>query len=361
MSEVMPVGAPERLSPKTRTATIQDVARAAGVSKMTVSFALNGTGRISEQTKQAVLQAAAELNFRPNPHAKNLSHGRCGRMIGLFSLGLNLGAGIRKTQCIQRAFMEKGYEVPLHGYSFYGFDEKGTLQLEMMRQLCAQRPLAVVCNTSALKSSAMAELRRYQEDGGFVVVYDEPAEGPFDQVLFDRAENTASAVRHLVELGHTDIVLAGCNQHRNPLSRYEGFHRTLLEFGLTEREECLFLDLPPYEEGGAELARRFLAMPNRPTALCIVNDYIASTFVLEVQRAGLQVPRDVSVVSLDNLDAARYAAVPLTAASQPIDAISEAVVELLMSRVEGRYSGESRRIVIQGDLVIRESTAPPAV
>lgn len=355
----MPLGTAERLTPKPRNVTIQDVARAAGVSKMTVSFALNGTGRVSEQTKRAVLQAAQELNFRPNPHAKNLSHGRYGKMIGLFSLGLNLGAGIRKTQCIQRAFMEKGYEVPLHGYSFYGFDEKGVLQLEMMRQLCAQRPLAVVCNTAALQSAAMVELQHYQEDGGFVVVYDEPAEGPFDHVLFDRAENTARAVRHLAELGHREIGLAGCNQHRNALSRYDGYHQTLRELGLEEREEFLFLDLPPYEEGGAELAKRFLAMEQRPTALCVVNDYIASTFVLEMQRAGVQVPRDVSVVSLDNLDAARYAAVPLTAASQPIDAISEAVVELLMSRVEGRYSGEPRRVVVQGELVIRESTAPP--
>ena len=72
--------------------TIADIARRAGVAKAAVSFALNGTGRVSEQTKRAVLQAAQELNFRPNPHAKTLSHGRPQQLVLLTSLSKEVSA-----------------------------------------------------------------------------------------------------------------------------------------------------------------------------------------------------------------------------------------------------------------------------
>ena len=349
----------EQLLPRAKASTIDDVARAAGVSKMTVSFALNGTGRVSDSTRQTVLRVAQELSFAPNPHAKRLSQGRCGNMIGLFALGLNLGAGIRKTQLIQRAFMERGYEVPLYGYSFYDFDEKGARQIELMKNLCRQRPRAVVCNTSALHPGARDELGHFQQEGGVVVLYDEPVEGEFDHVLFDRAQSTHLAARHLLELGHRRIALAGCNQPMTPLSRFEGYKNALKEFEIEVRPDWLFLDLPSYEVGGAALAERFVALDERPTALCIVNDWTAATFVLEMGRRGIRVPDDVSIISLDDLDPARYAAVPLSAVSQPIGAISDAVVELLMSRLEGRYSGGARQIVVRGELISRQSTARP--
>ena len=82
-------------------------------------------------------------------------------------------------------------------------------------------------------------------------------------------------------------------------ARLRGFRRALAEVGLPMREEWFFQN-PTYERGGAEMARRFLAMRDRPTALCIVNDYVALAFVVEVMRAGLRVPEDVSVVSHDD-------------------------------------------------------------
>ena len=88
---------------------------------------------------------------------------------------------------------------------------------------------------------------------------------------------------------------------------------------------------------------------------------MAATFVVEAARLGLGVADDVSVVSLDNLPAARYAAVPLTAVSQPIEAISDAVVKLLMSRLEGGYDGKPRQVVVRGELITRQSTAPITV
>jgi DNA-binding LacI/PurR family transcriptional regulator len=106
------------------------------------------------------------------------------------------------------------------------------------------------------------------------------------------------------------------------------------------------------------LADAFLTWPEKPTGLCIINDVSASTFVTTLFRNGLRVPHDVSVVGFDDAPAARYALVPLTTVSYPIETMNLHVVEFTQSRLKG-YDGPPRTEVVQGEIVIRSSTAPP--
>jgi DNA-binding LacI/PurR family transcriptional regulator len=98
-----------------------------------------------------------------------------------------------------------------------------------------------------------------------------------------------------------------------------------------------------------------MALEQRPSAMCIVNDHAASAFVNEVQRSGLTVPRDLSIVSHDDSPVARYSVVPLTTVSHPVEAIARNVVNLLCSRLEGLYDGVPRRVIIKGQLMVRDS------
>ena len=84
-----------------------------------------------------------------------------------------------------------------------------------------------------------------------------------------------------------------------------GFARALGEFGVPVRDEWFFRN-SNYELGGAEMALRFLTLPERPSAVCIVNDYVALAFTVEIMRAGLRVPQDVSIISHDNQPIASY-------------------------------------------------------
>jgi DNA-binding LacI/PurR family transcriptional regulator len=141
--------------------------------------------------------------------------------------------------------------------------------------------------------------------------------------------------------------------------RLQGFRRALAEFGVSSGEEWFFQNAS-YEMGGAEMARRFLEMEDRPTGLCIVNDYVALAFLVEVMRAGLRVPEDVSVVSHDNQPVALFCPVPLTSVSHPVEAIAQTVVEMLIERLEGS-DAPPRTVTIQGELVQRESVAAPSL
>lgn len=344
--------------------TIHDVARLAGTSKSTASRALQGTARIAPGTKAAVLEAARELGFEPNHHAQRLASGPSDT-IGMFSPDLDLGVGTRKMQAIQQLLGARGYRVPIHayGYSYTGDDVNHS---DLLRDLCRQRPRAIVCNTNNLRQAcSQAVLSQFCASGGIAVCYDWLEIQAADNVFFDRDHNTYLATRHLLELGHRDIGFSvhGYNgfDTDHPSPRWSGLKRALKEFGVSARPEWCF-DIPfkmEFEEAGHELAQTFLALSKRPTAMCIVNDQAAIAFANEIGRAGIKVPDDLSIVGHDDAFTARCAPVPLTTVSHPIEQIAQSVIDLLETRLQGQYHGPPRKITVRGSLVQRQSTAPP--
>jgi DNA-binding LacI/PurR family transcriptional regulator len=332
----------------TKRTTLQDVARAAGIAKSTASMALNGNTTIAPATREAVLRAAAELGFEPNVHAKRLT-GRARSVIGLFSGELEWSSGVRKLQRIQHLLTERGFDVPV-----YMGTSDSTVQNALLTNLRQQQPRALICDTGALVPAVRESLKQYRQNGGVIITYDREVQGlDCDCVVFDREDNTYQATRHLLELGHRRL---GFYNNGGPVPsepRWSGIVRAMAEFGAEIREDWMFSGM--YEEGGAHLAHSFLALTDRPTALCIVNDYAATAFVATVQRAGVRVPQDVSVVTSANMPIAEHGGVPLTSMTYPYPLIAQNVVDLLVYRLENPDVGPSRRIVVGSELVRRES------
>jgi LacI family transcriptional regulator len=344
-----------------KSVTIRDVAQVAGVGKTTVSFVLNGKGNISAATRETVLQAMQTLGFEANPNARRLASGYCSKTVGIYSLNLDLNTGSHKVHLIQRSLHDLGYSAPLYAYTDSGGNRGENQQLPLMRTLCLQRPRAIICNTTNIHSDALEELRHYHEEGGFVVSYDHDIDLDCDRVVFDREHNSYLAARHLVELGHQKIGYFAGGPHKPSGQRIEGLKRALNEAGLTLREDWLFHggDFLEYEEQGALLAAQFLKLnpADRPTGMCVVNDYTATTFIAEVERGGLRVPQNISVVGHDDRPLARYGALPLTTVTHPIPLIVQNVVTMLRNRLESQSNDAPQRVTVQGELVIRQSTA----
>jgi DNA-binding LacI/PurR family transcriptional regulator len=270
--------------------------------------------------------------------------------------------GTEKILRIQKALSARSLEAPI--YTCPEPVGEGKPQAAQLRQLCRQRPRAILCATQALEPAVFRELQAYQREGGVVVSYDLPVPMACDQVLFDREHNAYQAARYLLERGHRHLgigVTAAderfAGSPTDPQTyRLKGFRRALAEFGAPVRVEWLFRNVS-YEKGGAQMAGQFLQLAQRPTGLCIVNDYVALAFMVEVMRAGVRVPEDVSIVGLDNQPIAAYCPVPLTSATQPVEEIADAVVALLFDRVESRGGDRPRTVTIQGRLIPRESVA----
>jgi DNA-binding LacI/PurR family transcriptional regulator len=337
------------------------VARVAGVGKSTVSLVLGNKGRTSAKTRQIVLDAARDLGFVVNPHARRLTNGRCDELIAMFSYQYGTGPIGRKLQYIQHALNAAGYDAPLYTAASQDFDYNVRAQADILRRLRAQRPRAIIgtfLNIDGLDRSYLDELVKYMNEGGIIVNFDMPPPVDCDHIVFDREHNTYMAARHLIELGHRKIAFFTAGPPPDG-ARLAGFLAAMKEFGVPVRDDW-FWNGGIYEQAGEVLAEIYLNAKERPTALCVLNDFAAATFISIVQRHGLKVPGDISVVGHDNEPYARYGSVPLTTMTHPVEEIAGSVVDLLMSRLSGDYTGPSREIVIRGELIQRESAASPA-
>lgn len=334
-----------------KTTTLADVALLAGVTKAAVSFAFSGKRKISQKTRERIFAAAKTLNYHPNPHAQRLSSGSAKNVIGIFSLTLDHMAW-RSMSHIHRLLAAHNYEAPLYTYG-HMVDLMPDYE-PLLATLCRQLPEGIICNTRRLPPEASSFLRKYQQDGGTLVCLDSLVDVECDQVIFDRETNTYLAARHLLEAGHRHIGLCDLNVRDASRARAQGFRRAMSEFGVKIKDSYLF-ESGHYEEGGAQLAQQFLAMKKRPTGMCIVNDMQAATFVHQVLLAGLRVPEDVSVVSLDGLPASQYGMVPLTIVTQPWEAIAAKSVECLLRRLSGANVSAPERSTFIGEVVTRQS------
>lgn len=336
-----------------KTVTLRDVAALAGIDKATASRALNGKGYISPQTRDAALKAAQELGFQPDLHAQHLAQGRNHNIIALLPDN-DLGVLTQQAFFIEHRLDEMNFEVQIHNVPRWvnHFEER---QVGLVNKVRRQRPGAIIAN-SALVSGVLQELRLFMKEGGVVIGYGAKMDLECDQVSFDSLHRAYLATRHLLALGHRELGFCFHGAIEQDSIEMLGFSRAMDEFGAPIQKDWLFAG-GNYEEGGARLAQAFMNWPEKPTGLCIINDVSASTFVTTLARNGLSVPHDVSVVGFDDAPAARYALVPLTTISYPLETIGRHVVDFTHSRLQG-YDGPPRTVAVQSEVITRSSTAP---
>ena len=336
---------------------MQDVADSVGVSKMAVSGVLNGKNKTSAQTRAAILEAVERLGYEPNPHAQNLARARVSETIGLLALWFDYGVASQKIHLIQNALNEQGFEVPLYGLGLRDARDEAS-QVAAIARARRHDLRALVCATNWLRPKALDELRRYQDAGGTLVCYDYAADIACDQVIFDRQASDYQAARHLLELGHRQIVLAFHGFAPTAPERFGGYERALREFGVTPCAEWILqgLDRENYAAGGVTIAQQFLQMAERPTALCIYNDTAAFSFIAEAQRHGVRCPDDISIVGYDDHPLSRHYPVPLTTMAHPAEQIAEGVTRFLLNRLNQEYQGEPRQQTVNSELRVRQST-----
>jgi DNA-binding LacI/PurR family transcriptional regulator len=347
---------------------LSDVARIAGVSPATASLALNGKP-VAEETRKLVLSIADELGFEPNPVAKRLSQGLSNGVVSLFSFVVDIITW-HAMSYLHYDLAARGYEVSFstNGQTLLAYPEytqtwaaNQNLHMHlsssqtMLAKLCRQLPQALIINTDFTYESC-DELETYQQRGGTVICLNQAFPLECDQVIFDREENTRMAAEYLIKAGHRDIGFCSYLKDTHTRGRTYGFVNALRNARIPVNNDWFFDSQGTYNEGaGARLAERFLALEKRPTAICIVNDFQASSFVNQIMRAGLKVPQDVSVVSLDGLPASEYAIVKLTTVTRPWEGISAKTIEFLEKRLRDGYNGPSQQAVCTGQLIERES------
>jgi LacI family transcriptional regulator len=345
---------PSRRSRGSRT--IEDVARAAGVSAMTVSRVINGGKNVRESTRDAVMEAIKKLNYSPNTAARNLAAGEATH-IGLLYANPSTAYLSQLLIGALEAARRAGCHLVIESCESDDADE----QAEVTRRFVAGEVEGVVLPPPLSESEPiMAELGAL----GIPVVTIATGLPQVDwpNVKIDDFAAAAEMTRHLLDLGHRNIgFIKGHPNHIASHDRARGFAAALREHGLNP-------DQAPIEQGyftyrsGLTATERLLSRADPPTAIFASNDDMAAAAISVAHRRGLVVPGDLSIVGFDDTSLATTVWPELTTVKQPISAMAEAALELLLADLRTRRSGSDRPAaerVLDHAVIVRESSGAP--
>ena len=333
--------------------TSKDVAREANVSQPTVSRALGGDPRISEGTRERVVEAARRLGYFPNVAARTLITNRT-HSVGVVVGDVSNPFFAEQLNTLYAELRKNGYRTVLFQE---GADHQETGQ-DVLPFLFGNALDGAIFTTGKLTAEAPKHLA---EEGLPVVLLNRYIEGvSADRITTENAEGGRLAARHLAELGHERIgVILGPENTSTSRDRERGFVEGLERSGLAVPEELRRVGLYSIESGH-RLCSELLALQDPPTAVFCGNDVIALGALNAAAAAGTSVPNDLSIMGFDDLLPAAWETTNLSTVHQPISEMAEAAARMLVERVEGSYEGPPRDEVFPVSLVERATTAPPA-
>lgn len=329
--------------------TLADVARRAGVSIATVSYALNGRGGVGTTTRQHVLAVAEELGFRPNRLASALRTGES-RVIGLVLADItnpfypDIAGGVIASAAAS------GYEVFL---SHAPLD--GETPGEEVRALCDHQCAALIF-TSLMVTDGPLILDVVPAGVPMVQTVRRVPGLPADFVGIDDRAGARELARHLVDLGHRDIaVLSGPSLSSASQDRTAGFREVLDEAGLTPPDDRV-LECRLTLDAGYQATTKLLDGGGAPEAILCGNDLIALGAIDALADRGLSVPDDVSVTGYDDIWFSSSRLVQLTSVRQPREEMGHEAVSLAFDRLLNGPR-EPRDVILPHEFVPRRTTA----
>lgn len=329
---------------------IKDIAREAGVSTATVSHVINKTKFVSEATRRRVELAVEKFQYHPNAHAQMLALGRS-KIIGLLVSDITNPFFPEIVKGIEGSVINAGYNLFLLNTNY---DTRRTL--EYVHRLIQMKVAGIILMTGEFDEALIEEAKKAEtsfvfRDLGFV--------GPgVSNVILEYAMGIEEAVKHLVDLGHRDIVhIAGPTEVQSAGVRSRAFVDSIRKHLPDAPEPRVFVS-DFRSEGGRAAAREILAEKVRPTAVVVANDLMALGAMQEFKSAGLSVPKDISIVGFDDIEFASLSEPALTTVNSPRLEIGRRAVEALMQTI-GKRDVHGSEIRIGTSLVVRGSTARP--
>ncbi|MCA4134573.1 LacI family DNA-binding transcriptional regulator [Arthrobacter sp. M4] len=309
--------------------TMNDVARAAGVSLKTVSNVINNYEFIRPATKQKVLEAIAELGYEANLTARSLRSGKT-NMLGLVLSDLSVPYYAELASDIMKAASNRGYRVLVEQSANQAEHERAALQGQFRNLTDGLFFIPLALGGDDIIAAAGKKP---------LVLLGEFVEDPrLDMVLIQNQDAAAAVTAHLLGSGRRRIAVLGANDGDTTGSnglRLIGYRHALKANGV-EYDPALVIPCGWRRDGGAEAVSRLLASGVEFDAVFGLNDVVALGALHELLVRGYSVPDDVAVAGFDDIDEARFASPSLTTVSPGRTEIAQRAVDLLIDRVEGK-------------------------
>jgi DNA-binding LacI/PurR family transcriptional regulator len=335
--------------------TIKDIAKEVGVSHSTVSRALRGVTLISEETRNRIQETALELGYLPSAAARSLKTNRS-QALGVILSNIDDPYFSEILQGIEEVAQRDGYSLFISASQHDPKREQTIVQV--MRQ---HRVDGVIICSTTFSNEQNQQLSNYGIP--IVVVNNQAAEDYRYSIYHDDMNGSCQVTQHLIDLGHRKIAYLG-NSYSGRITqdRLCGFRQAMASAGMPVPTDYVY-EMPGSEpENGSLALDHFLALAARPTAIVCFNDMLAMGVLKGLQQRGIRVPEEFSITGFDNIVFSNYTNPPLTTFDQPKRFIGQKAAELILSLlgpVSRSQVPEQKIQILQGKLLVRDSTAPP--
>lgn len=328
---------------KKRSVTIQDVAKAAGVSVSTVSRVLNEKLDVSSETQDNVLSVISKLGYTSNLAARSMRSLKK-NLIGLVVPDIGLPYSIEVMKGVNRAIAESKYDLLV--YTTGDVQKNGTA---MHEQYYVSLLNGSITDGMLLVASAAAE---FVTDDPIVAVDPHVINPNYPSVQGMNYEGALDAMSYLIGLGHRRIgFISGRPEISSAESRLKGYRDSLVNANLPVSEE-LILSGDFTQQSGYKATRQLLAMENPPTAIFAANDQSAVGVIQAADELGVRVPSDLSVVGFDNIPEAKY--IGLTTVDQLLPDMGYVAIQMLIKLINDQPL-EEEIYKMQTGLIVRTS------
>lgn len=334
--------------------SLADIANELGVSKTLVSMVLNKRGDengISPVTQERVWEKARELNYKPNKFARGLRMGRS-NTIGLLVADISNVFYATICRAVERVAAERGYQLII-----CSSDEKADRESELIHTLRDWQVDGIIVSTTLESSIDLQEQKK--EGFPFVLIDRKLTRLETDYIGVENFEGARIATEHLLELGHRKIGMLSISPGyiSSVSDRVKGYKQAIKDAGLRVNHS-LIREIPfdDVKKGvGRELAD-LMQQPNAISAVFMANNNLTAAMLEWAQEKNINIPRDLAVVSFDDIDMFKFCYPPITAVSQPVERIGAEAARVLIDRIEEKQTlAPVEQITLPTELVVRRS------
>lgn len=332
--------------------TIVDIALRLGITPSAVSKAFNDHPRISDQTKIAVLQAAKELDYRPNAMATGLRIGKSG-LIGVLVPGIHYSFFATAIKGAEEVLSDAGYNVIIA-------QSKDNLEFEK-RQLEGFLSAQVegIIASLAMETSNY-DFFRIVSDKIPLVLFDRTFDDDkISAVTIDDFSGAVKAIDHLVEMGYSRIAHLGGHRQCLPFrKRIDGYKHALKKHGLHFNPRYLF-ECAPNKDEGAKVTEELLNLSEPPDAIFAASDYLAFGAIRAIKQRSIKIPDEIGVIGFSNEEFSSQVSPAISTIDQFSETLGSTAARLLINQIS---VGSGKKIVSQQrvlapQLILRESSA----
>lgn len=336
--------------------SLDDIAKALGVSRSLVSLVLNNRGDemgINKQTQQKVFRAARKMNYKPNLLARGLRLG-ASKTLGLVIPNIGNYFFARIARVIEDEAGKYGYRV-----MSVSSDEDPEKEVEMINVLIERQVDGLILASSQRDRSGIIRLRR--ENIPFVLIDRYFPKLATNYVITDNYTAAYNVISHLIDNGYKKIgLLKYTPSHLTPIRfRCEGYRNALKDHGL-RYSKALVKEIPSGKilETMQKALPELLFKPVNADALFFLNNDLTIAGLNVINGLGLRVPYDVAIVSFDDLELFNLLYPPVTAVAQPWQDMARHAVRILINELDGSSgSAQKEHIVLPASLEIRRSSS----